>query len=435
MTGPAQKLALPLFFRSRARKQYGPSFMGGTLSAAETRLALRFFLQPGAGGDGRAVAAFEREFARAIMAPHAVAFGKGRVALWAILRGLGIGVGDEVALPGYTCVAVPNAVRFVGAWPLYAEIDSRHFNVTAATCERALTPRTRALIVAHTYGVPAPMAELQALAAARGLFLIEDAAHALGSEHHGRPVGSFGHAAFFSTEHSKCITTGLGGVATTADPELAARLRQIQAECPPPDAARVRRVLIFYLAMGLWYRTRQRRLGDLFLYRSRLYRRAEPGTAEVEHRGAQPPDYLWRMGDAQARLGLEQLRRLTRLNEARRAIVQRYVEAFHDTGLELPQDAAPGAQGDRLVYVRLPYLARRREALQAAATAAGLDLGAWFESPVHPAQTDLQAVGYTPGSCPVAEETCRRIVNLPCHPGVTPADVARYVDLLRRVEG
>jgi perosamine synthetase len=409
----------------------GPSFMGGTLSPAEMRLALCLYARPLSAEPGRSVEAFERAFARAVAVPHAIAFGTGRVALWAILRALEVGAEDEVVVPGYTCVAVPNAVRFAGARPVYADIDPHTYNVTAATCERVLTPRTRALVVAHTYGLPAPMDELRALARVRGLFLIEDAAHALGSEHAGRPVGSLGHAAFFSTEHSKTISTGLGGIATTPDAVLAARLRAIQAACPPPDAGRVRRLLIPHLVFGLCYRNRQHRLGEGLLYRSRLYRRAEWSTAAAELEGREPYDYRWRMGDAQARLGLAQLARLPRLNAARIATTKAYAEALRAHGLDPP--AAPGA--DRPVYVRLPYLTRRRVALLAAARAEGLELGLWFEAPVHPAGTNLAAIGYTDGACPVAERTSCEIINLPCHPSVTAADVARYVQLLAQVEG
>jgi perosamine synthetase len=409
----------------------GPSFMGGTLSASEAFMALRLFLQPPAGASGGSIAAFEEAFAQVVQVPHAVSFGAGRVALWAILRALGIGAGDEVVVPGYTCVAVPNAVRFTGARPVYADIDAQTFNVTAESCERVLTPGTRAIVAGHTYGQPAPMSELRGLARARGLFLIEDAAHALGSEYRGQAVGSLGDAAFFSTEHSKTISTGLGGMATTGDPGLAERLRALQTTFPLPDAWRVRRLLLPHLCFGFCYRTRRRRLGEWLLFRSRLHRWAEWSTPECEHQGVEPAEYRWRMGEAQARLGVAQLRRLSWLNAARLAVSTSYTQALRNRGLEPP--ASAGA--DRVVYVRLPYLTRRREALLAAAQATGLELGLWFEAPVHPAQTNLGAVGYTHGDCPVAERTSREVVNLPCHPGVTASDVERYGDLLARVEG
>jgi dTDP-4-amino-4,6-dideoxygalactose transaminase len=335
-----------------------------------------------------------------------------------------------VIVPGYTCVAVPNAVRFAGARPCYADINPQSFNLTAGSCERVVSPRTRALVAAHTYGLPAPMAELQALAEEHGAYLLEDAAHALGAEYRGRPAGSLGHAAFFSTEHSKIISTALGGVATTSDAALASRLRQIQSSFPAAAAARVRRILIPHLVFGLCSRTRRHFLGEWLLFRSRLYRRAEWSTADAELAGIQPSGYLWRMGDAQARLGLEQLRRLEHLNAARVTNVKAYAAAMLSCGLEPP--AATGS--DRPVYVRLPYLARRREALRAAASREKLLLGEWFEAPVHPRQTNAAAIGYTHGSCPVGESTSEQIVNLPCHPGVTPTDIERYVALLRQVE-
>jgi perosamine synthetase len=404
--------------------------MGGTLSTTEALLALRLFLQPPKENAIGAIDTFESEFAAAVGTSHAVSFGTGRVALGAILRAIGIIDSSEVVVPGYTCVAVPNAVRFTGARPVYADIDPLTFNVTASSCARVLSPRTRALVVAHTYGLPAPMDELRDLAESRGLLLIEDAAHALGSEYRGRPVGSLGHAAFFSTEHSKSISTGLGGIAVTSDPELAARLRVLQRSCPPPDSARVRRLLLPHLVFGLCYRTRRPLLGEWLLFRSRLYRRAEWSTAEAEHEGREPPGYYWRMGEAQARLGLEQLRRLPRLTARRCVVTKELAQSLLSRGLE--PAAAPGHS--RPAYVRYPYLSRNRDALLAAAASAGLELGLWFEAPVHPARTNLAAVGYTEGDCPVAERTSRQIINLPCHPGVTPMDVGRYVDLLGRVE-
>src|SRR5205823_684163 len=137
-----------------------------------------------------------------------------------------------------------------------------------ATCARVLTPRTRALVVAHTYGLPASMDALRDLARTRGLRLIEDAAHALGSEHQGRPVGSLGDAAFFSTEHSKPISTGLGGLAVPAGADRAAKLRALQSASPPPVAPRARRLLIPHLVFGLCYRPRHFRLGEYLLFRS-----------------------------------------------------------------------------------------------------------------------------------------------------------------------
>ena len=406
--------------------------MGGTLSAAELRLTLRLLLRPPAAEAGAAEDAFEKAFARAVRVPHAVSFGSGRVALWAILRALRIAEGDEVIIPGYTCVAVPNAVRFSGAQPVYADIDPLTYNVTAASCERIVTPRTRALVVGHTYGLPAPMAELREFAEARGLFLIEDAAHALGSEYRGKPVGSLGHAAFFSTEHSKTISTALGGVATTADPLLAEQLQSLQATFPYPDRNRIRRILIPHLIFGLCYRTLQKRLGDLLLFRSRLYRRAAWSTPECEHQGLEPPAYRWRMGEALARLGLEQLRRLPRPEccpgRGRQAILLRASWSGASIHPPLPVRIEPSTSACPIFPAAATFYWRRPRRKD-------LELGLWFELPVHPERTELAAVGYTHGDCPVAERTSRRIVNLPCHPGVTSSDVARYLDLLARVEG
>jgi dTDP-4-amino-4,6-dideoxygalactose transaminase len=172
------------------------------------------------------------------------------------------------------------------------------------------------------------------------------------------------------------------------------------------------------------------------------------------------------MGEAQARLGLAQLRRLGELTAARRSLAQQYSQSMLELGLEpahcddlmtrLPDDLKqregrvpsphqvirssghhsidPPLSRDRPVFVRFPYLTRRRESLLAEAERRGLELGLWFESPIHPKQTNLAAMGYTVGSCPVAEQVSCQVINLPCHPGITPEDVARYVELLSKVE-
>ncbi|MGI0148096.1 MAG: DegT/DnrJ/EryC1/StrS family aminotransferase, partial [Thermoplasmata archaeon] len=142
---------------------------------------------------------YEEAFAGLVATPFARTFWKGRVALYAILRTLEIGHEDEVILPAFTCVVVPNAVRFAGATPVYADIVPGGYNLDPAGVERAVTPRTRAIIVQHTFGIPADLDPLLEIARRHGLAVIEDCAHSLGSEYRERGVGTFGLAAFFSS--------------------------------------------------------------------------------------------------------------------------------------------------------------------------------------------------------------------------------------------
>ena len=175
---------------------------------------------------------------------QAFSFWKGRVALYAILKALKVGAGDEVIAPGFTCVVVANAIRFAGAKPVFVDIESQGYNLDPERVEGAITPRTRAVIIQHTFGIPARIKEVQAICDQHGLDLIEDCAHVFGSNMNGTPLGSIGKAAFYSSQWSKPYTTGLGGVATTSDDPLAAALSDIHATFRlPPSSARGKVVL------------------------------------------------------------------------------------------------------------------------------------------------------------------------------------------------
>jgi len=180
-----------------------------------------------------------------ILMPQVCTFWKGRVALYVLLKCLGVGDGDGVLVPGYTCAMVPGAVRFAGAKPIYADIDSTTYNATLDTLQQALTRSTgvtvKALVLQHTYGIPANVVRITDWARRRGIAVIEDCAHALGSRYRDvdgtwREVGTGGDAAIFSSQWSKPVSTGLGGWMTTSDLELARRVRQFRSQqCISPS--------------------------------------------------------------------------------------------------------------------------------------------------------------------------------------------------------
>lgn len=172
--------------------------------------------------------AFEAEFATHHGTEHAVAFANGTVALAAILTALDVGPGDEVVVPSFTFISTATSVLHVGATAVFADIQPDTFNVDPADVARRITPRTRAVIVVHYGGQAADLDELRAVADDAGVPLIEDAAEAHGARYHDRPVGSVGRAAMFSFTPTKNITTGEGGMVTTDDAALAARLRLLR---------------------------------------------------------------------------------------------------------------------------------------------------------------------------------------------------------------
>ena len=192
-------------------------------------------------GEPPLVAEFERRVAAFTGVPQAAAVNSGRLGMRLILEYLGVGDGAEVIIPAYTLKDLIPIVRNSGAEAVPADIDPRTLNVTAASVERRITARTRAIIVLHAFGAPAPVDEITELADRRSIPVIEDCAHSLGATLHGRQTGSFGYAGFFSFEPTKPVNTYGGGMVVSRDPDLVRFIRAREAKkpsTPRPSCAR-----------------------------------------------------------------------------------------------------------------------------------------------------------------------------------------------------
>ena len=176
---------------------------------------------------------FEEALATRHLAPYAVAVSSGTAALHLAIRALNIGEGEEVIVPSFTFIAVANALLYERAIPVFVDINPITLNLDPECVEAAITPRTRAIIVVHTFGVPADMASLIAIARRHNLFIIEDACEAIGATYNSRPVGSLGDISTFAFYPNKQITTGEGGAVVTNEPELANRIRAMRNQGRP----------------------------------------------------------------------------------------------------------------------------------------------------------------------------------------------------------
>lgn len=184
---------------------------------------------------GKYIGAFEEAFAHFCGAKHAVSANNGTTALHLALVALDLQPGDEVIIPTVTYIATANAVRYCGATPVLADVDPETMNLEPTDIERRITPRTKGIIPVHLYGHPADMTAINAVAARHGLWVLEDAAEAHGAEVSGRKVGTLGKCAIFSFFGNKIVTTGEGGMITTDDDELAARLRLFRGQGMDPQ--------------------------------------------------------------------------------------------------------------------------------------------------------------------------------------------------------
>lgn len=354
-------------------------------------------LQPWQWQTGGYLQKFEEKFEKEVGLSSVWLFNSGRSAFLTALRALGIGPGDEVIIQAFTCVAVPDPIIWAGAKPIYADIDEKTYNLDPESVAQLICQRTKAIVIQHTFGRPAPVKEILALAREHKLMVIEDCAHSLGIKLDGRPLGAFGDVAFFSFGRDKVVSSVFGGALATNDKKLAQKIEMIYRKLPQADLGWIAQQLLHPIITGLflpWYDFKFAR-GLIFLFQKikLLSLAIQPG----EYQGQKPNFFPRRYSNALAALVLSQLEQLPALLKHRQTLSAVY------------------AGGPTWPWLRYPWRTKEPRALIKAARRAGFSLGDWYDSAVAPAKTSLKAVGYQKGRCPKAEELARTTVNLPTH--------------------
>lgn len=363
-------------------------------------------------------------------ADRTVPFLKGRVALHALLRSAGVGEGDEVLVPGFTCVVVPAAVIYTGATPVFYDVGLDDFNGDIESARARRTERTRALIVQHTFGAITDPAPFQELAAAHDLYLIEDCAHAMGSRFDGTEAGRFGDGAFTSLQWSKTVTAGLGGIARFESDRLRDGFAEVASDYLEP--AFTKQVAL----VGLEFARAAMSSPTLFWTAQDVYRAATrmglvTGSSSPEElRIAREPEDYRRLFGRFRRGRLESaLERLEPTLEARRRNARHAREGLASRGAPV-QTIDPRAES---IHLRVATLVENRAEVLQAARDRRIELGDWFDAPLHPSQAAQEAFGYSRGTCPRAEWLCERLVNLPTHSKVDARECDRTLALLDEV--
>jgi len=377
-----------------------------------------------------AVAQFENAFADWVGAERAFAFWKGRVATYAILRALGVGEGDEVILPGYTCVMDVNPIKYLGAGAVFVDIEPVTYNVDTRLLEQAVTPRTKVIVAQHTYGYPCEMDAVMDIASRHGLPVVEDCCLALGSEYKGQRCGTFGVAAYWSFQWNKPFTTGIGGMATTSDGDLAAGIEALCAEqLQQPSAAAAGMLSLQRLVYRLLIYPRTTAFATA-LFRWLTRKGAVIGSSSTaEFVPEMAEDFFMGMSRSQARAGLRQMRRIEANLAHRRQMGRLYDDLLREAGWDVPE--IPDTMDP--VLVRYPVRVADKARAIAEAPRHCVELGTWFECPLHPIETPMKLYGYENGMCPVAEKACREVVNLPTHPRAGAATARRSMAFLGNI--
>ena len=332
---------------------------------------------------------FEKDFAAYVGTKHALALTSGTAALHCAYWALDLQPGDEIICPSLTWPATANMAVALGAKVVFADIDPRTLQIDPADVAKRVTKKTRAIVPVHFAGAPADLDALRAIGGKR-IVLIEDAAHAAGTEYKGRKIGAHGNPAVFSFHPIKDMTTGEGGMLTLNDDRLAERIRLFKFHGVSRDA---------------W----------------KAY-----GSAASAHYDTVLAGFKYNLTDIASAIGIHQLRRLDGFIERRREIAGRYLKELADVrGLELP---TPPAYPHRHAWHLFTVLVDRRDEFMARLKDENIGSGLHFEA-VH--RTTL----YREGSpkLPHTEEVCDRILSLPLFPDMTNQDTTDVVQTVRRL--
>ncbi len=345
------------------------------LLGEEEKRAVMEVLSSGMLAQGERVATFEKNFAEFIGVKHAIATSNGTTALHAALVGLGIGQGDEVITTSFTFIATANAIKMTAATPVFVDIDETTFNLDPTMIEAAITTKTKAIMPVHLFGLPAAMDQITAIAKKNNLIIIEDACQAHGADFNGQDVGSFG-VGCFSFYGTKNMTTGEGGMITTDDDLLAAKIRKI-------------------ISHGSERRYVHSMLG-----------------------------YNYRMTDLAAAIGIEQLKKLPHFTQRRRENAKQLTKGLSTIKGLITPSATTGHVFHQYTICVTQEFPLSRDKLIEHLTSHGIASSIFYPLPIHQQQAYYN---YNQQHLPIAERIAHEVLSLPVHPDLSDDQIQTII--------
>jgi len=331
---------------------------------------------------------FEKMFARYLGTKHAIAVNSCTAALHLAMRALNIGSGDEVIVPVFTFAATANAPIFVGAKPVFADIDEKTFNISPKDIQNKITKKTKAIIVVHYGGQPCDMKEIMQLAKHHNLPIIEDCAHSLGAEYMNQKTGTIGTIGCFSFYPTKIITTLEGGIATTNNEQIAKKIEVLREHGMTRSAFNREKTATWYY--------------------------------DVVDLG-----YNYRLNEVQAALGIAQLKRIDEINKKRIAAAHYYTQKLQKIkGIIPPYEAKDRTHVYHLYAIRVTEQkhGRNRDELYKKLSSKGIGLSVHY-TPLHLLTFYKKTLHYKTGDFPTAEKISKQILSLPIYPTITKTQI------------
>lgn len=386
--------------------------------------ALKMLFSPWGFLKGEYVGLLEEWFRRSYKISFAVSFASGRGALFTILKSLGIGRRDEVALAAFTCVAVPEAVIATGAKPIFADI-TQSLTIDPLDLKQKITKKTKAVIVQHTFGIPADLSKIIKIAKEHKIAVIEDCAHLVGLNYKEKKLGLFGDAAFFSFGRDKAFSSVFGGMAITNNLTLGKKLRLFQSHLGNPSVFWVAQQLFhpiaFYFILPFYNLLNVGKA--MLVFFQYLHLLSFPVTFE-EKQGKLPAKFIKKLPNALSYLALIQLKKIKEYNQKRKDLSNFYLRNLSQKFIIPYNRPVP--------FLRFPILTDKRDKIIDFFKKRGIYLGKWYSEVIDPKGVDFEKIFYQKGSCPNAEYFSKRILNLPTYPTMKVEDAEKVVKLLNK---
>ena len=346
----------------------------------------------------------------------------GRTALFAALKALKIGHGDEVILQAYTCVAVPEPVLWVGAKPVYADINLSSANISLESVNKLINVNTKAIIVQHTFGNPAPINQLVHIAKERGIYLIEDCAHAFGAEFENQKLGTFGDVSFSSFGRDKVISSVFGGFLAINNRSLVEPVKNTSMRFDYPKRLWIKKQLLHPI---ITWNTKN---GGGFFAKaifvlSKKFGLTSKAVEQCERSGKKPSFIGHRMPNALATLALNQFKKLERFNRHRQALASYYAK-------HLRKDIRFQKQGKDGIYLRFLIQTANPKGLMQEAKEQKIYLGDWYQQTIAPEGVQNESIQLNEQDTPNAARLARRSINLPTDINIGKAEAERIVTFI-----
>jgi dTDP-4-amino-4,6-dideoxygalactose transaminase len=388
-----------------------PIFSGFNPSATreDTRLACSFLFLPWRWvklRTGDSVKKVEDWFKKYFEIRHCFAFDSGRSSLFYALKATGVGEGDEILVQGYTCVVVSNAIIWTGAKPVYVDIQD-DLNMDPADLEKKITNKAKVLIIQHTFGLPAKIDELIAIARKHNLKIIEDCAHSLGATYQNKLLGTFGDLSIFSFGSNKIVSCIRGGAVITSNDDFAIKLAEFRSRLPQSRLLKIFQHLWYYPIFAIGKIFYSLGIGKIILYLAKNLHLTARILYPAEKAGKQVLFYPALFPNSLATILLNQLQNLSQSNARRKNIAESYLNSKQGTTYQ------PNLPGRVWLYFTM-FDKNPSAVINKLRKENNLIIdNDWTGSVIVPKNIKLDVARYRIGDCPNAERLCKQVINLP----------------------